>query len=278
VWASPCCGCRLCCVGPQRCLRPCIAGHLGYCAGSGLTRVVEWRGACQQTRQRVGVRLRQSELPKWLGRNVVRRMMAAVESLRGLLANESATDPIGDRILAAAAELVGRQGDQQTTMAAIAQQAGVGRATVFRRFGSKQEILDRALMRELRMLALSLQESATNAETAAAALIECFVLSMRAMRRRALLRRLAQLEPEKLIAFTRLQRPPVLALWRSMYTSIVETFDTQGVDPSERAALGDVLIHLTLGYSLVPESSIDLRDDEKLRRVAASVIMPVLGQ
>jgi AcrR family transcriptional regulator len=204
--------------------------------------------------------------------------MAAFKSLRDLLAAESATDPVSDRILAAAAELVGRQGDQQTTMAAIALEAGVGRATVFRRFGSKQEILDRALMRELRMLALALQESASNAETAAAALIECFVLSMRAMRRRPLLRRLAQLEPEKLITFTRLRRPPVLALWRSMYTSIVETFDTPGADSMERSALADVLIHLTLGYSLVPESSIDLKDDEKLRRVAESVITPVLGQ
>jgi AcrR family transcriptional regulator len=204
--------------------------------------------------------------------------MAPVESLRGLLATESATDQVSDRILAAAAELVGRQGDQQTTIAAIAEQAGVGRATVFRRFGSKQEILDRALMRELRILALALQESVANAETAAAALVECFVLSMRAMRRRPLLQRLAQLEPEKLIAFTRLRRPPVLALWRSMYTSIVDTFDTSGADPLERSALADVLIHLTLGYSLVPESSIDLKDDEALRRVAASVITPVLGQ
>jgi AcrR family transcriptional regulator len=204
--------------------------------------------------------------------------MAAFERLQDLLAAESATDPVSDRIVVAAAELVGRQGDQETTIAAIAQQAGVGRATVFRRFGSKQEILDRALMRELRLLALSLQESAANAETAAAALIECFVLSMGAMRRRPLLRRLAQVEPERLIAFTRLRRPPVLALWRSMYTSIVEAFDTPGVDSLERSALADVLIHLTLGYSVVPESSIDLKDETTLRRVAAAVIIPVLGQ
>jgi AcrR family transcriptional regulator len=204
--------------------------------------------------------------------------MAAFAGLHDLLAPGSATDPVSNRILAAAAELVGRQGDQQTTMTAIAQKAGVGRATVFRRFGSKQEILDRALMRELRTLALALQESAANAETPAAALIECFVLSMRAMQRRPLLRRLAKLEPEKLIAFTRLRRPPVLALWRSMYTSILETFDMPEVDPLERSALADMLIHLTLGYSVVPESSIDLNDDEKLRRVAASVITPILGQ
>ena len=204
--------------------------------------------------------------------------MAAFEGLHDLLAPGPATDPVSDRILAAAAELVGRQGDQQTTMTAIAQKAGVGRATVFRRFGSKQEILDRSLMRELRTLALALQESAANAETPAAALIKCFVLSMRAMQRRPLLRRLAKLEPEKLIAFTRLRRPPVLALWRSMYTSILETFDMPEVDPLERSTLADMLIHLTLGYSVVPESSIDLNDDEKVRRVAASVITPILGQ
>lgn len=204
--------------------------------------------------------------------------MSAFDGLHELLASESAIDPVGDRILAAAAELVGRRGHQQTTMAEIAQKARVGRATVFRRFGSKQEIIDRALVRELRLLALVLRDSAANADTAAAALIDCFVLSMRAMRRRPLLRRLAQVEPEKLIAFARLRRPAVLELWRSMYRSIVESFDTPQVDPSQCCALADVLIHLTLGYNLVPESSIDLKDDEKLRRLAASVVEPVLGQ
>jgi TetR/AcrR family transcriptional regulator, repressor for uid operon len=205
-------------------------------------------------------------------------MMAAFENLHALLAIESATDPVSDRILAAAAELVGRQGGRRTTMAAIAEEAGVGRATAFRRFGSKQEILDRALMRELRMLALALQESSANAETAAAALTECFVMSMRAMRHRPLLRRLAQVEPEKLIEFTRLRRPPVLELWRRMHTSIVDTFDAADVDRAQCAALADVLIHLTLGYSVVPESSIDLKDDDQLRLMAASVIAPMLGR
>jgi AcrR family transcriptional regulator len=204
--------------------------------------------------------------------------MAAFEGLHDLHAPGSALDPVSDRILAAAAELVGRQGAQQTTITAIAQKAKVGRATVFRRFGSKQEILDRALLRELRTLALTQKESAAHAETAAAALTECFVLSMRAMQRRPLLRRLAKLEPEKLIAFVRLRRPPVLALWRGMYTSILETFDMPEVDPAACSALADMLIHLTLGYSVVPESSIDLNDDEKLRTVAASVITPILGQ
>lgn len=204
--------------------------------------------------------------------------MDGFESLRDLLANESATDPVSDRILAAAAELVARQGDQQTTIAAIAQKAGVGRATVFRRFGSKQEILDRALLRELRLLAQALEESTANAESAGAALIECFVLSMRAMRRRPLLRRLSQLEPDRLIAFTRLRHPPVLALWRSMHASIVEAFDPPKVASLERTDLADVLIHLMIGYSVVPESSIDLKDEQKVRRLAASVITPALGQ
>ena len=204
--------------------------------------------------------------------------MAAFEGLHDLHAPGVATDPVSDRILAAAAELVGRQGAQQTTMTAIAHKAKVGRATVFRRFGSKQEILDRALLRELRSLAVAQKESAAHAETAAAALIECFVLSMRAMQHRPLLRRLAKLEPEKLIAFVRLRRPPVLALWRSMYTSILESFDLPEVDQAQSSALADMLIHLTLGYSVVPESGIDLNDDEQLRQVAASVITPILGQ
>jgi hypothetical protein len=38
------------------------------------------------------------------------------------------------------------------------------------------------------------------------------------------------------------------------------------------------LIHLTLGYSVVPESSIDLKDDDQLRLMAASVIAPMLGR
>lgn len=52
-----------------------------------------------------------------------------------------------ERILAAAATLIERSGFQAVNMAAVAQEAGVSRQTVYAHFGSREELLAEALAR-----------------------------------------------------------------------------------------------------------------------------------
>ena len=58
------------------------------------------------------------------------------------------TDPTDEAILTATVQCIGRFGLDRFSIDDVAQTAGVGRATVFRRFGSKEEIVRRAIARE----------------------------------------------------------------------------------------------------------------------------------
>lgn len=61
----------------------------------------------------------------------------------------AASSVLSERILAAAAELVGRYGPQKTTVAEIARVAGVGKGTTYLYWSSKEELLMALLARQV---------------------------------------------------------------------------------------------------------------------------------
>ncbi|MDF2830445.1 MAG: transcriptional regulator, partial [Mycobacterium sp.] len=51
-------------------------------------------------------------------------------------------NPTRERILTAAAEVLGRRGTTKLSLSDVAHQAGVSRPTIYRWFGSKRDLLD----------------------------------------------------------------------------------------------------------------------------------------
>src|SRR5437763_7488490 len=81
-------------------------------------------------------------------------------------------DATGERIIDAAVELVAASGVRNLTMDDVAARARVGRMTVYRRFGGRQELVDALSVREcrrcLRAIAASVEQDAPIEERAAA--------------------------------------------------------------------------------------------------------------
>jgi len=67
-------------------------------------------------------------------------------------ARPTADDPTTAAILDAAGELLGRYGLGRWSMDDVATRAGVGRATVYRRFTSREEVVNATLARDLHIL------------------------------------------------------------------------------------------------------------------------------
>src|ERR1700738_2557412 len=84
--------------------------------------------------------------------------------LPGLLGTPlTATDPADDEILDAALVEAVAVGLRRTTMDEVARRASVGRMTVYRRFGTKEELLRRLIVREAYRLVVAVGD-ATKAE------------------------------------------------------------------------------------------------------------------
>jgi len=112
---------------------------------------------------------------------------------------QPADDAVSRRILDAALELAAASGLRYLTMDDVATRAGVGRMTVYRRFGNRAALVDALAVRECRRcldtIAASLEPEAPVDER----LAKLFTATLEVIREHPLLERLARVEPEALL-------------------------------------------------------------------------------
>ncbi len=151
---------------------------------------------------------------------------------------ESHDDAISGRILDAALELVAASGLRHLTMDDVAARAGVGRMTVYRRFGSRQLLTDALAVRECRRclaeIAAALHPEKPLDERAA----DLFVATLRVIREHPLLARLARVEPEALLLELNRDSSAVFRLVRDFLVAQIEATG-ELADDRPRAAGGD---------------------------------------
>jgi len=119
----------------------------------------------------------------------------SLKPVRSLLIDALASSPDeGDTtdaaILQAAITCLARHGIERMTVADIAAEAGVGRATVFRRFVSKEELVRRALAWELARIVEEFHEATDAIEDPLDRAVEWIVQAVRVARTHPVARRL----------------------------------------------------------------------------------------
>lgn len=92
------------------------------------------------------------------------------------------TDAATDRILAAAAELFGRDGVAAVGMAEVATAAGCSRATLYRYFPTRQALLEAFVQREARAVAATVRDHAAQVEDPAERLITALTAAVAQVR------------------------------------------------------------------------------------------------
>ena len=182
-----------------------------------------------------------------------------------------------DRVLDAALEQVAAYGFQRTTMDDIARKAGMGRMTVYRRFGSKDELLRQLIWREARRMVATVLERAASADDVGDRVVEAFLATLDLARTHPLVARVAVVEPEALVELAKLDAPDLLGLARGYVAGEIRRAQSDGmagdVDPDEAA---EVLVRLALSFVLLPRSLVDLDDPGAARRFARTVLVPIL--
>ncbi|GAA2404539.1 TetR/AcrR family transcriptional regulator [Mycolicibacterium llatzerense] len=181
-------------------------------------------------------------------------------------------DAVDARVLDAAAELIGEYGEHVVTMTDIGERSGVGRATIFRRFGSKQTVIDRMLQRELRKFVVDLINASAECETRSDVLTELLVQAVSFARTNPVVRRLVASEPERLVQFARSEESASMLIARALILGLVKRFEAAPNAPHEMEHVADVVAHLAIGYALVPNSSLDLSDEDHLRRTIGAIL------
>lgn len=187
------------------------------------------------------------------------------------------SDRISGRVLDAALALVAGSGARHVTMDDVARRAGVGRMTVYRRFGDRARLLEALTVRETRRCLAELDAAASPDDPIADQLAAGLVTALRLAREHPLLARLARTEPETVVATLTAERGAVFALARAFLAERLRAARRAGVVgdiPLEPAA--EVLVRLVVSFVLVEDTVLPVGDDERLGALARTLLAPML--
>jgi AcrR family transcriptional regulator len=179
------------------------------------------------------------------------------------------TDATETRILDAALHEFAARGIRATTVDDIAERAGMGRVTVFRRFGSKEKLADLVYARELRRFLASVTELFTTVEDPGDRVVETFLLCVREARENPLVSRPTAEEPGAMLERLSRGEPSAMELGRRFVVAYL-----QGAPHADQIA--DVLVRLAISYVLVPSAAVDLSDEDGARDFARRVLAPLV--
>ena len=192
---------------------------------------------------------------------------------------ESPADSVSERIIDAAVELVAASGLRNLTMEDVARRAGVGRVTLYRRFGDKQGLIEATTLREGRRCLAELDAAASPDQPIADQVAEGFVTSLRLVREHPLLSRLARIEPEAVLAGLKAEGGGGFALACAFLAERLRAAQRAGTlaaeTPVEESA--ELLVRLAMSFALVEESVLPVEDPERAREFARRLIAPIIG-
>ena len=160
----------------------------------------------------------------------------------------------------------------------IARAAGVGRTTVFRRFDSKDRLVEIVLLRVVGQATKRVQavfESARDLETG---LTEALVASVKELRDHPLFAKVLRIEPESFLRTLTTDGASVIAVVRG---SIADWLGASGGGPlsdEDAEMVAEGIIRLGVSLILTPEGLIPIDNDEGLRAYFTRYIVPGIAR
>lgn len=187
-------------------------------------------------------------------------------------------DETAARILDAALDRFATFGIRRTTMDDIAEAAGIGRATVYRRFGGRDEIVRAVVLRELARFIAEVDAVVQAIDDPVERFTEGFVAMLRAARTNDLLRRMLDVEPQLVLPALTVEAGSAVALCREY---LVGELGRSQVDGEIRAdvdveVVAELLVRLCQSLLLTPNGVLDVDDEDGLRRLARAYLAPAL--
>lgn len=185
----------------------------------------------------------------------------------------TAEDPVSERVLDAALELAAGSGLRHLTMDDVASRAGVGRMTVYRRFGSRTALIDALTIRECRRCLATIAGAVASAADPEARLAALFSATLRVIREHPLLARLASVEPESLLReLTR--DDSVFLLVREFLIGLIREGQEAGeLVAGDPTVLAELALRLGASFVLMPETVVDLDDERALRELIGTLLV-----
>ncbi|MBO2450136.1 TetR/AcrR family transcriptional regulator [Actinomadura barringtoniae] len=195
-----------------------------------------------------------------------------------------AVERVGDddetrtRVLDGAYEQFCRMGIQRSTMEDVARRAGVSRITVYRRFATKDALVEQVVGREFRRYFDQFLVDIRQAETAADRVVLGFVSSLRAIRGNPLIGGLITTEPDLLVSSLINDGGRTVATVRQFVAGQLRFEQRAGNVSADLDVdhVAEMMVRISASFLAIPSHLIDLDDDEQLAALARRFLVPML--
>jgi AcrR family transcriptional regulator len=192
------------------------------------------------------------------------------------------TSPLGkgdettESLLDATAELLAAHGLRRWSMEDVAERAGLGRATVYRRYASRDDLIHAALGREVGCFFAAIAGAVAGLDTVEDQVVEGFLAGWKVVRESVLGELFTSDRPT---AVSLLTAAPVLTLARAALVERYEMVTNRmlaGQEAADAELLAEALVRLGLSFVLIPESVIELENTEAARASLRRLLAPLL--
>lgn len=195
--------------------------------------------------------------------------MTADRSLLALVRGRTPTEDDGhERVLDGALAALLDFGIRRTSMNEIARRSGVSPATLYRWYGSKDELVSAVTVRETQRFLAEVEDGVDRSAPADEQLAEVTVIVAHRLRDQPLLRRLIETEPESILPRLTVDAGPIIDAGAAYLTGHLERLMDEGlVERFDPRPLAELLARATHSMLLTPPTG-PAPDDDQLRTAA----------
>jgi AcrR family transcriptional regulator len=189
-----------------------------------------------------------------------------------------ASNPAVAEVLDAALAQFEEIGIRRSTIEDIARRAGIDRVTVYRRVGSKDDVIQAVIAREARRLIDHVSAATVPLPTLEQRITTAFAATVLHIRRNALFNRMVALDGDTFLPSITTQASPLLAMGIAAAVGLLEQAQADGLlDPvSDPEGISEILIRLVHSFVLTPDGAVKLQDRAALEDFASTHLTPLV--
>lgn len=194
------------------------------------------------------------------------------------VAGPETEDRTARRILDAALEQFTLLGLRRSSVDDVAKRAGVSRVTVFRRFQTKDKLVEATLLRELSRFFQRLDSAVAALPTMEERVVEGFVVALRHTRAHPLFGGLLRLEPEVVLPYLTVQSGFSLSATVTYLTGhLRRAQQAEGRPDEDPQPVAELMVRVAVSFLLNPAGCIEMDDEDQARAFARRYLAPLLN-
>ncbi|MEV0250728.1 TetR/AcrR family transcriptional regulator [Nocardia sp. NPDC050712] len=183
----------------------------------------------------------------------------------------------GEKLLESALSAFLDFGIKRTSMGEVARRAGISPATLYRRFESKNDLVEAVGVREAQRFVAEIDKRVQGVEGGPdEQLVEIFVAFIAAIAGNELLRRLLRTEPDLILPRLTTDAGPILAVGRTYLAAKLRELRPADGD-FDADLVAEVMARLAHSLALTPDGLIPLTDPAAGREFARRTLLPMVG-